>query len=477
MDPVRVRRRRIDGTTEVVAAAEGSDSIGSNETSHAALLGTAGLKLKMEYRPIGDLRPSPRNARTHSRKQLAKMAASIRSFGFLVPLLVDDEGFVVAGHGRLEAAKEVGLDRLPVIQLGHLTADERRAYAIADNRLAEQAGWDNAILAVELKALLEIESFEIELTGFEMAAIDTILGNADDTVEDAGDLAPVVTRAVTRPGDLWRLGEHRLLCGDAREDASFEKLLAGQSAQMVFTDPPYNVQIAKVSGLGKQKHREFAMASGEMTSAEFTAFLQRVFCNLAASSVDGAIHYICMDWRHMGEVMAAGAKVYTEMKNLCVWAKDNGGMGSFYRSQHELVFVYKNGTAPHLNNFGLGQAGRYRTNLWNYAGANTMKRGRAEELAMHPTVKPVAMVADAIKDCSKRRGIILDAFGGSGTTLIAAEKTGRRAYLLELDPLYVDVAIRRWQKVTGKRAYRDGDGALFDALDTAGIGEGEVCHE
>jgi DNA modification methylase len=476
MDPVRVRRRSADGTTEIVAAESGCNSIRSQETSRAAMLGSASLELKLEYRPIGDLRPSPRNARTHSKKQLAKMAASIRRFGFIVPLLVDDEGFVVAGHGRLEAAKEVGHATLPVICLSHLTAEERRAYAIADNRLAELAGWDNEVLAVELTALLEIESFEIELTGFETASIDTILGNADDAAEDPGDLVPAGPQAVTRLGDLWRLGEHRLLCGDARDSASLERLLVGQKAQMVFTDPPYNVQIAKVSGLGKVKHREFAMASGEMTSAAFTEFLKKVLGNLAASSIDGSIHYVCMDWRHMAEVMAAGAEVYAEMKNLCVWAKDNGGMGSFYRSQHELVFVYKNGTAPHLNNFGLGEAGRYRTNLWSYAGLNTIKRGRTEELAMHPTVKPVAMVADAIKDCSKRGGIILDAFGGAGTTLIAAEKTGRRGYLLELDPLYIDVAIRRWQKATGKRACRDGDGALFDEVVAAGLGEGEVRH-
>jgi DNA modification methylase len=245
---------------------------------------------------------------------------------------------------------------------------------------------------------------------------------------------------------------------------------------MVFTDPPYNVEIAQVTGLGKVKHREFAMASGEMTKAEFIEFLTTVLGNLASSSIDGSIHYICMDWRHIEEVIAAGGRVYDEFKNLCVWAKDNGGMGTFYRSQHELVFVYKHGRAAHLNNFGLGEGGRYRTNLWSYPGVNTLKHGRDEELAMHPTVKSTAMVADAIKDCSKRKGIVLDAFGGSGTTLIAAEKTGRRGYLLELDPLYVDVAVRRWQKLTRKSARLDESGASFEEVTAQRLALSEVSH-
>jgi DNA modification methylase len=234
----------------------------------------------------------------------------------------------------------------------------------------------------------------------------------------------------------------------------------GARAQMVFTDPPYNVPIqGHVSGSGAIKHREFAMAAGEMTAVEFTAFLRTAFERLVEASRDGSIHFICMDWRHMGEMLAAGADTYTELKNLIVWAKDNGGMGTFYRSRHELIFAFKSGTAPHINAFELGQHGRYRTNVWTYRGVNTLRAGRMEELALHPTVKPVQMIADAIKDVSQRGAIVLDLFGGSGSTLIAAHKTGRRAYLCELDPIYCDRIIARWE------AYAKDDAELI----TSGI--------
>ena len=240
-------------------------------------------------------------------------------------------------------------------------------------------------------------------------------------------------------GDLWQLGPHRLICGDALDPRIVADLLDSEKAEMVFTDPPYNVAIdGNVSGLGKVRHREFAMASGEMTRAEFTAFLSSAFANLVAYSLDGSIHFVCMDWRHVGEMLEAGAANYAELKNMIVWVKDNGGMGSFYRSRHELIFAFKNGVAPHLNSFELGQNGRYRTNVWEYRGVNTLKSGRLEELALHPTVKPVAMIVDAIKDVSRRAGIVLDLFGGSGSSLIAAHKTGRRARVCELDPVYCD---------------------------------------
>ncbi len=283
---------------------------------------------------------------------------------------------------------------------------------------------------------------------------------------------------MTQPGNLWILGRHRLLCADARDSTSYAALLAGEKAQMVFTDPPYNVPIGgHVSGSGRVQHREFVMASGEMSEAEFTTFLRTVLRNLASASADGAIHFVCMDWRHMRELLAAGHDAYTELKNVCVWAKDNGGMGSFYRSQHELVFAFKNGEAPHINNFGLGETGRYRTNLWSYAGVNTLRPGRQEELTMHPTVKPVALVMDAIKDCSKRGGIILDAFGGSGTTLIAAQKTERRGYLLELDPLYCDVIVRRFQKRIGEPARLASSGHTFAELEAARPADWEASHD
>lgn len=424
--------------------------------------------LKLEYRPPTALKAAERNARTHSKKQIAQIAASIQQFGFVNPVLVDADGAIVAGHGRVEAAKSIGMVTVPTIQLDHLNPAERRAYLLADNRLAELAGWDQETLAIELAELstLEIE-FDLEITGFETADIDQIIGGGKPTHEPdepPEDLEPQ-TAVVSKVGDLWHLGEHRLLCADAREPGSYATLLNGQKAQMVFTDPPYNVPISgHVGGLGKVKHREFAMASGEMSEAEFTEFLTNVLGNLAAVSADGSIHYVCMDWRHIQEVLSAGNAAYTKLKNLCVWNKDNGGMGTFYRSKHELVFVFKNGKGEHINNFGLGEKGRYRTNVWDYAGANTLRPERMDELAMHPTVKPVALVADAIKDCSKRGGIVLDAFGGSGTTLIAAERTGRRGYLLELDPAYVDVTIRRWQARTGQKAVHQELKTTFDDL-------------
>lgn len=249
-------------------------------------------------------------------------------------------------------------------------------------------------------------------------------------------------------GDIWEIGLHRLICGDALDPEAYTQLLAGESAQMAFTDPPYNVPInGHVSGLGKIRHREFAMASGEMDEATFTGFLSSVFTNMANSSRKGAIQYICMDWRHIIEMMTAGTKAYSNFLNLCVWAKTNGGMGSLYRSQHELVFVFKAGDSPHINNVELGRHGRNRTNVWNYPGINSFGKDRDSDLALHPTVKPVALVMDAILDCSKRKGIILDPFAGSGTTLVAAEKTGRLGFGIELDPRYCDVIVRRMQSL------------------------------
>jgi DNA modification methylase len=261
-------------------------------------------------------------------------------------------------------------------------------------------------------------------------------------------------------GDLWILGRHRLLCGDARDPACFAKLMEDERARMVFSDPPFNVKIdGHVGGLGGTRHAEFAMASGEMSEPEFVAFLRAAFANAAAVSIDGAIHYQCMDWRHMGEMLAAGSGIYSGLQNVCVWAKDNGGMGTFYRSRHELVFVWKAGTAPHLNTVQLGKNGRYRTNVWNYRGAT--KTGAAAELALHRTVKPVTMIMDAIKDTSKRSEIVLDPFGGSGSTLIAAHKTFRRGWLIEYEPKYCEVTIRRWEKLAKDKAILNGTGKTF----------------
>ena len=410
--------------------------------------------------------PHPDNPRTHSTEQVKKIAASIKRFGFRNPVLVDENNNVVAGHGRLLAAAELKLASVPTLVLADMTEAERRAYVIADNRLAELAGWDEDRLASELAAIGGLDSdFDLSLTGFDGGALEKLLelaaggGSGGDELVDLDTESP----AVSRTGDIWILGDHRLIVGDALDRTVFEQLMKGELAQMVITDPPYNVPIeGHVCGLGKVKHAEFAMASGEMSEAEFVAFLSTSLVNLAHFSKDGSIHYVFMDWRHMGEVAAAGEAAYAELKNLVVWNKDNGGMGAFYRSKHELVFVFKKGTAKHINNFGLGENGRYRTNVWDYPGISSLGPDRAAQLAMHPTVKPVAMIADAMRDCSRRNGIVLDAFSGSGTTIIAAEETGRRARVIEIDPRYADVAVRRWQSVTGRLALLEEGGLGFD---------------
>jgi DNA modification methylase len=431
-------------------------------------------KLAVEHVAVTALKPYSSNARVHSLKQIAEIASSIKAFGFNNPVLIDKAGTIIAGHGRVEAAKKLGLDTVPCLRLEHLSDAQKRAYILADNKLAEKAGWDREILRIELQNLTELDlDFDVTITGFEMAEIDVLLGESE-AKPDADDVVPPLADgpAITRLGDLWEIGAHRLICGDATDLETLARLLDGERAQMVFTDPPYNVKIdGHVSGLGAVKHREFAFASGEMTEAEFTAFLERVFANLVLSAVDGAIHFVCMDWRHLGEVLAAGGRTFKELKNICVWNKTNGGMGSLYRSQHEMIFVFKSGTAPHINNVELGRHGRYRTNVWTYAGANALSATRESDLAMHPTVKPVALVADAILDCSRRRGIVLDVFAGSGTTLVAAERTGRRGYGIELDPAYCDTILKRVSGVAGVEARLLATGQTFAEVAAERLGE------
>jgi len=392
-------------------------------------------RLKIELIPIGTLTPYAHNARTHSRRQIRKIAKSIEKFGFVNPILIGDDLTIIAGHGRVKAAKLLGHKKVPALRLSHLSDTERRAYVLADNKLALDAGWDREMLVLELQSLIDL-GFEVELTGFETPEIDVLLDEAAQAAADAGreDDVPGISEgpAVSRPGDLWILGSHRLLCGDAREQSSIDALLGNERADVVFTDPPYNVPIAgNVSGKGRIKHREFAMASGEMSEAEFIEFLKATLGPAAAASRDGAVHFVCIDWRHTAELQAAARNIYGAALNLCVWTKTNGGMGSLYRSQHELVFVFRVGRKEHRNNVELGKHGRNRTNVWRYAGVNTFGTDRLDELSLHPTVKPVAMVADAIRDVTRHGEIVLDPFSGSGTTLIAAEKTGRCARCIE----------------------------------------------
>jgi DNA modification methylase len=430
-------------------------------------------RMLIVYRAIDALIPDPANPRCHSRKQIRQIAESIRIFGFNVPILIDREGKVIAGHGRLLACRELAITEVPTLCLDHLTEAQARAFMIADNRLTEIASWDDQLLAQQLKDLsLSGLDFSLEITGFEMGEIDLRIASLEDTPAQDADPADVLPEVsgeppVSKIGDLWLLGHHRVLCGNALDPESFTALMGEQHAAAVFTDPPYNVEIdGHASGLGAIHHRPFPMASGEMGKAEFTAFLAQACRNLAAFSAAGALHFICMDWRHLDELLAAGADAYGELKNLCVWVKDNAGMGSLYRSQHELVFVFKQRGGAHRNNIKLGKFARNRSNVWRYPGVNSFARCGTEGnlLALHPTTKPVALVADAILDCTERGGIVLDAFLGAGTTMIAAERTGRHCYGLELDPAYVDTAIRRWQTLTGGTARHAASGRRFDDL-------------
>ncbi|MBI3129677.1 MAG: site-specific DNA-methyltransferase [Candidatus Tectomicrobia bacterium] len=438
----------------------------------------------IEERPVAALRPYKGNARTHSKRQVRQLADSIARFGFTNPVLVADDGTILAGHGRVAAAELLGMTHVPTVRLSHLTPAERRAYVIADNKLALNAGWDQDLLAVELQALVDLD-FDVELTGFSLAEVDLVLDAAGERdpsgpTGPADRIPPPPAAAVSRRGDLWQCGRHRLLCGDARVPSDYATLLSGETADMIFTDPPYNVPIdGHVSGLGRVRHREFAMGVGEMSEPAFTAFLAETLGAAAGTCRDGAIAFVCMDWRHMGELLAAGRRAFSELKNLCVWNKTNGGMGTFYRSKHELVFVFKVGDAPHLNTFGLGETGRYRTNVWDYPGVNSFGADRSAELAMHPTVKPVALVADAIRDCTRRGDMVLDGFGGSGTTLIAAEQAGRRARLLEYDPAYCDTIVRRWEILTGRHATLVATGERFEEAEEhrmhAPVGKDQVA--
>lgn len=374
--------------------------------------------------------------------------------------MIDGKNNVICGHGRLGALKRLGFKIVPVIRVEHLTEAEVRAYRLADNRIAEDAGWNHDLLAIEIRSLVEID-FDLEVTGFSSAEVDITLGSTQ--APDPADQIPKCELPVSRLGDLWVLGDHRLLCADCLKVDSFKRLLSRLRAQLVFTDPPYNVAIdGNVCGLGAVKHREFAMASGEMSEAEFVAFLLTALRHLTDFSVDGSIHYVCMDWRHLGELLASAKQVYAELKNICVWNKTNGGMGSLYRSKHELILCLKKGCAPHINNIDLGRWGRNRTNVWDYPGASSLNEAGRADLALHPTVKPVALVADALLDCSKRGGVVLDCLSGSGSTLLAAERTGRRAYVMEIDPAYVDVAIKRYQNVTGQKAVHSENGLSFE---------------
>lgn len=414
--------------------------------------------LKIEYRDIGTLKPYANNARKHPRNQIRKLATSLQTFGWINPLIIGPDDTILCGHGRYEAALSLGMKSVPTIKLEHLSEADRRAYIIADNKLAELAHWTRRTLRYELQGLGEI-GYELELTGHDTLEIDTILSMGDEeVVDDDVHLPGEQDPPVAQVGDEWEIGVHRLVVGDARDTAVFERLLRGERVQMVITDPPYGCAIENnVSGNGRVRHSNFLMGAGETSLAEFSSTLIRpVFKNIATVCESGTIAFVFTDWRAAPHMLSAAEGVFDEVKQMIVWAKTNGGQGQFYRSAHELIYAFKVSPGRIVNNFKLGAGGRYRTNVWTYPGANVFRAGRMQDLADHPTVKPKKMIADAILDCSKRGGIILDAFAGSGTTLCAAAMTGRRGRGIELDPKYADVALRRIQAETGETAMLNG---------------------
>lgn len=406
---------------------------------------------------INQIKPYKNNPKLHSKHQIKQIADSIKEFGFVNPVLLDENGEIIAGHGRFMAAQLLNMTTIPTITLSHLSDSQKRLYRIADNKLTELGKWDITALEIEIKEL-ESLNLDLELTGFETEEIDNLILGNSGTTNSKDDNIPELKPAdyKSKLGDVWQLGRHFLICGDALKAETYTKLMGNKRAQMILTDPPYNVRVKDIGSSGKIKHDEFAMASGEMSSDEFVTFLNTFMKHTKEYSIDGSLHYLFMDWRHGIEMGLAASTVYDELKNICVWVKNNGGMGSLYRSQHELCFIYKNGKASHMNNINLGAHGRYRTNIWEYAGANGSADGK-ENLKLHPTVKPVAMLKDAILDVTKRGDIVLDCFLGSGSTLIACEQTGRICYGIELEPKYCDVTIKRYEELTGDNAVKIGE--------------------
>lgn len=436
-------------------------------------------RLAIEHVPIDQLRFHLRNPRRHSPKKIAKLAESLKTFGLNGAVRTDGDLMILAGEALVRAATVLGWTEIPVLRLDHLSPAQAEAYMIADNRIAELSENDPKALGAIFRDLAKMElDFNLEVTGFEMGEIDFLIEGletvpeADEGLEDLVPQGP----AITRVGDRWVLGNHRIRCGDAQAGVSYETLMGGRKAAACITDPPYG---GKISGYlpsqGKTKHREFVMGSEGRSDEELQAFLTPVMAQIAQHATGGALVYVFMDWRGIETLLRVGRQTFSELKNIICWAKTNAGMGTLYRSQHELIALFKNGQGRHRNNVQLGRMGRYRTNLWSYAGMTSAGARSTEEgdlLALHPTVKPVSMIADAILDCTARGDVVLDPFLGSGTTLMAAERVGRRCYGIELDPLYVDVAVRRWQRLTGQSAVHAETGMTFDAM----AAEREVSH-
>lgn len=430
---------------------------------------SASPPLAIEYQNIDKLTPASKNARVHSKKQIQQLARSIQEFGCNVPVLVNPNLQLIAGHGRLAACKLLGITQVPTIRIDHLTERQVRAFMIADNRLAENVGWNRRRLGEELKELSEIDlGFPLEITGFSIDQIDMMIEGVGSPTEAAveGALPKMSSSPVTKVGDLWLLEDNRVLCGDALDSQCYEQLMNGRLATAVFANPPYHDSIdGLVTGFGKVHRAKRAMVSGTMTEAESVDFLSKIFANLKRASAPGSIHLICIDWRQLQPLLAAAERTYAQLKNTCIWLKDSGTRGSLDGEEYDLVFVFTTGITQQQSD-KLGKYRLSRSNFSHYPGVNP-SRSKAKEpsLQSDPTAKPVALVADAISDCSGRGEIVLDPFLGSGTTVIAAHGVGRICYGIEFDPACVDLAIRRWQAYTGGTAQHATSKRSFDELE------------
>jgi DNA modification methylase len=423
----------------------------------------SGLALKIRYLATSSLSQNPANARTHPKAQIAKLKKAITQFGFVSPIIIDEQLMILAGHGRHHAALELGLAEVPTIMLQDMSEADVRAFVLADNIIADKAGYDKAILRSELQYLADV-GYEVEITGLDTIEIDSLLAIDTEETSDSDDIVELPSKEppITRLGDFWHTGPHRLLVGDARDPVAIERLMGGELAELVFTDPPYGCVIANnVSGSGKVTHDNFVMGAGQESLPELaTTILRPAFRNVARHCRAGAIAFVCSDWRAAPHMLDAAAGVFEEVKNWIIWVKTNAGLGTFYRSQFEIILAFKVSAGKTINNFGLGEGGRHRSNVWTYAGANTFRAGRMRDLIDHPTCKPKKLVADAILDCSRRGSIVLDVFAGSGTSIVAAAATGRRGFGIEIDPKYADVILRRVAEEVGEPPLLNGRESL-----------------
>lgn len=416
-------------------------------------------ELQIQSLPIGSINLPPKNLRKNQQKQVLRLMESVREFGQVAPILVDEDLNLIDGQMLLEALSELDASEINCCIINHLTEDQLRLPRIALNTIQTKAEWDPLELGVELIELDALD-FDLTITGLEVAELDSLMLMSTEPAEE--DVPEAPDCPVTKPGDLWRLGAHRLYCGNALDEEAYASVLDGKTVQLVFTDPPYNLKIKNnVSGLGKVKHDDFAMGVGEMSADEFSEFLSSALSLCRDHSGKGSVFYVCMDWRQIHNLQRAAQKSGLHHINTCVWDKGNGGMGALYRSRHELVPVFCTDPVPAVNNIQLGKFGRNRTNVWQYPGANSKGSSANDALHLHATPKPIELVADAILDVTKPKAYVLDPFIGSGTTILAAEKTNRIAFGIELEPQFVDVAIVRWQKMTGKKAVHAETGLPF----------------